>query len=227
MTKKFPNVKIRQENKLKTVFISLLRDIIEKNVFVINELFQTKYFVETQSSKFPFLEGSEEYIFANLINDTYNIFIIKSNYPNNEKVKAYDEKIHLSNYINKRAIKLKMRPIQIIESNNNKINEMHIEENIIKEKEISINKLDPNKFRSKKYLLKPIIEKYCSDEFQQKYEEYLMKFSDKKIKYIYEIILETLFYYCVNFNEIGKMEIISQAFISSRFNYFIQNIINL
>ena len=65
----------------------------------------------------------------------------------------------------------------------------------------------------KKRLLKPIFEKYCSKEFQKKYKEYIdenpMYNKDKKIKYIYEIVLESLFFYCLFFNELGKIKLMS------------------
>ena len=66
-----------------------------------------------------------------------------------------------------------------------------------------------NIFFEKRALLAPIFKKYCSDEFQRKYEEYLLKSPDNKVKYIYEIILESLFYYCLNFDEINKHETIT------------------
>ena len=37
--------------------------------------------MKQQSSKIPFIYGSDEYIFANLIYDTYETFIIKSTFP--------------------------------------------------------------------------------------------------------------------------------------------------
>ena len=205
---KYPETIIRQEKKLKEVFILLLKDIIDGKPSEIKELFQTKYYVNTQSSKIPFLEGSEEYIFTNLINDAYNTFITNSNYPKNEKVKAFDENKELSNYISSNATQPIMKPIKIIENNNN-INSKNIEENMIIENEIISDKLNPYIFKIKKFMLLPIFELYCSKEFQDKYEEYLMKNNDKRIKYIYEIILESLFYYSINFNEEGKMKIIS------------------
>ena len=207
---KYPKTIIRQEKKLKEVFILLLKDIIDGKPSEIKELFQTKYYVNTQSSKIPFLEGSEEYIFANLINDAYNTFITDSNYPKNEKVKAFDENKELSNYINRNATQPIMKPIKIIQNNNNNIiYSKNIEENMIIKNEIISDKINPHIFIIKKILLLPIFELYCSKEFQDKYEEYLMKYNDKRIKYIYEIILESLFYYSINLNEVGKMKIIS------------------
>ena len=54
-------------------------------------------------------------------------------------------------------------------------------------------------------LLKSILKKYCSKEFQNKHEQYLLEHPElqqnKKVKYIYEIIIESLYYYCLNFNE--------------------------
>ena len=36
------------------------------------------------------------------------------------------------------------------------------------------------------------------------FEEYSELIKDKKVKYIYEIIIESLLFYCLNFNEKGK-----------------------
>jgi len=63
-------------------------------------------------------------------------------------------------------------------------------------------------------LLKPILQKYCSKEFQNKHEQYLLEHpklkQNKKVKYIYEIIIESLYYYCLNFNEERKMNLIAE-----------------
>ena len=211
--KQFPNVVFRQEKKLKEVFISLLKDIINNKVDKMKELFETKYFVETQLSNIPFLEGTDEYIYANLINDTYDTFISKSKYPSNKKDKAFDENKYLSNIINKKISKpiIKSNNIKVI---NNNICDMEIEENIVEKNEIKKNVLDYQKYYQKMHLLKPILKKYCSEEFQKKYEEFLVEYpeisQDKKIKYVYEIIIESLFYYCLNFNEKRKNKIISE-----------------
>ena len=47
---------------------------------IVNK-FCSKYYAQIQSSNIPFIEGSEEFIFANLINALYDTFIIKSDYP--------------------------------------------------------------------------------------------------------------------------------------------------
>ena len=206
--KKNPKVKIRQEEKLKKVFISLLNGIMKGKSTDIKNLFQTKYYVSDQSSKIPFLYGSEEYIFANLINDLYDTLIIKSNYPQKWNDKPFDEHKNLSNYINNKAIKPVMRPIKIIEKNN--MDKMDIEDNIIKESDNKRHYLTQRKLIEKKLLLQPIFELYCSEEFQKKYEENLMKSPDKRAKYIYEIILESLFFYCLNFDEVKKKDIIGE-----------------
>ena len=54
-----------------------------------------------QSSNIPFIEGKEEFIFANLIYDnydTYDTFIVKGNYPNNYK--NFQDSNFMSNIIN-------------------------------------------------------------------------------------------------------------------------------
>ena len=115
--KQFPNVVFRQEEKLKEVFISLLKDIINNKADKMKELFETKYFVETQLSNIPFLEGTDEYIYANLINDTYDIFISKSKYPSNKN--DFEENNYLSNNINKKISKPTIKPNNIQVINNN------------------------------------------------------------------------------------------------------------
>ena len=197
---------IRQNDKLKNIFISLLKDIIEKDSSVVKKLFQTKYYIKEQSSKFPFLYGSEEYIFANLIYDTYDTFIKKSTLPKKAKDRAFDEYKHLSNYVNSKAIKPLIKPVEVSETKDIN-NSMEIEEEIPKEIEIK-NYLIKNKYIDKVNLLEPIFEIYCSDEFQKKYDELLGTSLDKRVKYIYEIILESLYYYCLNFDEVKKKKII-------------------
>ena len=76
----------------------------------------------------------------------------------------------------------------------------------VEKNEIKNNVLDYKKYCKKLHLLKPILKKYCSEEFQNKYKEFLVEYSeinqDTKINYVYEIIIKSLFYYCLNFNEI-------------------------
>ena len=146
--KQFPNVVFRQKEKLKEVFISLLKDIINNKADKMKELFETKYFVETQLSNIPFLEGTDEYIYANLINDTYDTFISKSKYPSKKKDKAFDENKYLSNIINKKISKpiIKSNNIKVI---NNNICDMEIEENIVEKNEIKKKVLDYKKYCKK------------------------------------------------------------------------------
>ena len=212
LLQKYPNVIFRQEKKLKEIFISIIKDLLKNKAEDFKELMETKYFVETQTSNIPCLEGTEEYVFSNLINDIYDTFITKSNYPTDKKVKAIDEYKYLSNILNKKTQKPIIKPINIIE-NNNKIIDMEIEDENIEEKKIIKKKLDHNKYYKKLHLLEPILELYISEEFQKKYNEFFTEYpelkKDKRIKYIYEIILESLFYYALSFNEIGKKKIIS------------------
>ena len=211
LLQKYPNVVIRQEKKLKEIFILLIKDLLNNNAEVGKQLLETKYFVETQESNIPFLEGTEEYIFSNLINDIYDTFITKSNYPSNKKDKAIDEYKYLSNIINKKIPYPVIKPItikhQIMAQKND---DMEIEKENNKEKKLP-KKLDYNKYHKKLNLLKPILELYVSEEFQKKYDEYFLEYpelnEDKKIKFIYEIILESLLYYSLNFNEVGKKKI--------------------
>ena len=97
--KKYPGVILRQERKLKDVFISLIKEILNCKIKDIIKLFHTKYYVQTQLSNIPFIEGSEEYIFANLINDAYDTFIIKSTYPLKKKDGMHNESKLISNII--------------------------------------------------------------------------------------------------------------------------------
>ena len=177
------------------------------------KLFHTKYFIETQTSKIPFLEGSEEFIFANLINDIYDTFIIKSNYHINNVDKPYDDSRYLSNIINKDIPKPVFEPITITKEKNY-IGDVDMKGNELQQQNKN-NSIDfvYQRFTSNKYVLSPILEIYSSKEFQEKHDEFLIynpEFNkDKKVKYIYEIILESLFYYCTYLNEPGKIEIIS------------------
>ena len=144
--------KIIQQKKLKKVFISLLKSIMKENAKTINKLFQTKYYVPIQSSKIPFLQGSEEFIFANLINDTYDTFIVKSNFPKKSKDKSFDEKKYLSNYINEQTLKPIIKPIGVIE-NNNKFFEFDQKEYAAKKSETKIKikkKINHYKYTQKK-----------------------------------------------------------------------------
>lgn len=209
--KKNSNVLLRQIKRLKEVFISIIKDILYCKPKDIIELFHTKYFVETQKSNIPFLEGNDEFIFANLINDIYDTFIVKSNNSKNNIDKSYDDSKYLSNIINKNIEKPNIMPI-VITKDTDKKNEVEMKDNLIEQNEINTDFIY-QKFVSNKYLLKPILEIYCSKEFQEKHEEFL-KYNpqynnDKRVKYIYEIILEVLFYYCIYLNEVGKMKIIS------------------
>ena len=203
------NPYIRQNDKLKLIFISLLKDIINGESSAIRKLFLTKYYVPLQSSKIPFIYGSEEYIFANLINDAYDTFIVKSNYPKKWNDKEFNEYKDLSSYINRNAIKPTMKPTNIFEKPD-KITFMELEDDTKKEDDKKRHYLVKSKFIAKKAILEPILKIYTSTEFQRKYEENLLKNPDKRVKYIYEIIIESLFFYCLNFNEIKKIKIINE-----------------
>ena len=204
----------RQTERLKKVFISIINDILKYKPTEVLQLFHSKYFVETQTSNIPFIEGNEEFIFANLINDIYDTFIIKSSYKNSNNVKPYDDSKYLSNIIKHNIQKPVIEPITITKEAN-LLNE-------IETKDVTLESNDENnslnfvhqKFVLTRHALAPILEKYSSTEFQKKHEEFL-KFnpeynSDKKVKYIYEIILENLFYYCIYINEKDKGRLISQ-----------------
>jgi len=205
------SVILRQTKRLKEIFINIIKDILTSKPKEIIKLFHTKYFVETQTSNIPFLEGNEEFIFANLINDIYDTFIIKSNHQIDKDGKPYNDSKYLSNIINKDIPQPVFEPL-VITKEKNYINEVEMEENEFKQKN-EFNFIY-QKFISNKYILSPILEDYSSEEFQKKHEEFLMynpEFNDdKKVKYIYEIILESLFYYCIYLNETGKTKIISE-----------------
>ena len=116
--KKYPKAVLRQEKRLKEVFISLLKDIMNKNAEQIKDSFSMEYYVDLQSSNIPFLEGSEEFVFANLINDAFDTFITRSNYPTNQVIKHFDEIKYLSNIINKGLKKPQIAEAKIAEINN-------------------------------------------------------------------------------------------------------------
>lgn len=206
--KKFNNSILRKTKSLKEVFISILNDIINKEAETVKNSFYKDYYIDMQSSNIPYLEGSEEFIFANLINDVFDTFIAQSELPSDEIDKRLEEN-YLSNIICSKLQKPVIKPAKIInkkdKDKNDIPNKMEIEENNTnksKKDEVTFVK---SKYQTKKYLLKPIFERYCSEEFQNKYEEYLSENQelkkDKKIKYIYEIIIESLFFYCLYFNE--------------------------
>ena len=112
----YPSVTLRQRKRLKEVFISLIKEIIdftEDDDIIIK--FHSVYYVQTQSSNIPFIEGSEEFIFANLINDLYDTFIIKSDYP---KSKINKEAELVSNILNPKLKIQNINPINIIQNEN-------------------------------------------------------------------------------------------------------------
>jgi len=205
---------IRQNERLKEIFISIIKDILKYKPIEILELFHTKYYVETQTSNIPFINGGEEFIFANLINDIYDTFILKSNYKNYIIDKAYDDSKYLSNIIKGNIPKPVIDPILITNEKsciNN--NDIKMENNFTQKNENNSFNFNRQKFVSTRYILSPILKKYSSEEFQKKHEEFL-KFNpefnnDKRVKYIYEIILESLFYYYIYINEKNKGKIIS------------------
>ena len=209
----YPAVTLRQKKKLKEVFISLINEIINftEDDNIINE-FHSIHYIQTQSSNIPFIEGSEEFIFANLINDLYDTFIIKSDYP---KSKINKESELVSNILDQKLPMTKINPINIFQNEGeiykeSKVTKMVIEDEKTESNDINFNY---NKFSQKRDLLEPILKIYISDEFQSKYEEFLENYlelnKDKRVKYIYEIILESLFYYCLFFNERKKNKLLS------------------
>ena len=205
---------IQTRKKIKRCFYLTFKEIIQSKADYINTVFKTKYFIQIQSSNIPFIEGNEEFIFANLIYDnydTYDTFIVKGNYPENSKDKYFDDSKYLSNIINKKLEKPIFAPINIME----KENKMKIEEktgNKTDQKYLRNIKFNYMKYYSKVNLLKPILKIYCSDEFQNKHNELLNNYpefnNNKIVKFIYEINIESLYYYCLNFNEEGKTHLI-------------------
>ena len=206
------NVIIRQNERLKDIFISIIKDILKYKPTEVLELFHTKYYVETQTSNIPFINGGEEFIFANLINDIYDTFIVKSNYKNYIIDKTYDDSKYLSNIIKDNIPKPVIETI-LITNEKICINDIKMENNFTQTNENNSFKFNRQKFVSTRYILRPILEKYSSEEFQKKHEEFLkfnQEFNDnKRVKYIYEIILESLFYYYIYINEKSKRKIIS------------------
>ena len=73
-----------------------MKDLINAEPSAIKDLFKTKYYMKQQSSKIPFIYGSDEYIFSNLIYDTYETFIIKSTFPGKEaNSRSFNEYIQI------------------------------------------------------------------------------------------------------------------------------------
>ena len=95
------NNKIRHQNKLKEVFISFLQEILKCSDDSIIKQYQNKYYVPNQTSNFPYIEGNEEYIFANLIYSAYDTFIMKTNYPKSKKDGTNNESTLVSNILDK------------------------------------------------------------------------------------------------------------------------------
>ena len=206
------NVIIRQNERLKEIFISIIKDILKHKPIELLELFHTKYYVETQTSNIPFKYGGEEFIFANLINDIYDTFIVQSNYENYTIDKTYDDSKYFSNIIKDNIPKPVIEPL-LITNEKNCNNEIKMENNFTKTNENNSFNFNRQIFASTRFILSPILEKYSSEEFQKKNEEFLRfnpEFNnDERVKYIYEIILESLFYYCIYINEKNKGKIIS------------------
>ena len=194
------------QSKQKDVFISFLKDIISIKKEDEIKLIHSNYDFKIQSSNIPYLEGSEEYIYTNLINKAYETFITLSNYQMSKKYGTHNEGELISNILKYNENKPVFRSINIISNNKNENDE---KEKIIavkkKEKETKFNF---SNFEYNRDLLEPILKKYCSEEFQQKYKEFVEYYpeltKDKRVKYIYEIVLEALFYYCVFLNEKKK-----------------------
>ena len=69
-------------------------------------MIQNEYFIETQNSNIPFIYGPKEYIFANLINDSYDALIIKKDEPSFNEEKKLNVKIHQKKKKKKSKIKM-------------------------------------------------------------------------------------------------------------------------
>ena len=202
--KKNPKIKLYQTEKLKNIFIKILKFFVFSNIYELKEKMETEFYVPTQEFIIPFIEGEEETIFANLINDFYDTFIINHFRPDNNKNHSFNEK-YLSNIVNSslkdpvnRKQKIYNSPIP---ENDNEINSIP--------KSTTLNN---KKFIQKKITINPIIQKYYSNEFMKKREEFIenyQEFKNNKIMlYLYEIYLEVLFYYINEFNESDKRNLI-------------------
>ena len=206
---RYKNIKKKQ----KDVFISFLKTIlgIKKEEETIS--IQANDNIKIQSSNIPYIEGSEEYIYRNLINKAYETFVTLSGYIKYKKDGTRGEGLLVSNMLDPENNNPVINPLNIISNNENEIKE---EEKIIegKEEKEEEMKFDFENFLIKKNLLEPVLTKYCSEEFQIKYEEFIENYpeliKDKRVKYIYEIALEALFYYSTFLNEKNKFELVKE-----------------
>lgn len=208
------NVAIYQEDKLEKVFFNLLKYIIEEKNLNLSQLFGSfckEFYVDTLEYKIPIIYGNDELFFAHLINSFYNFFIINKSYP----ILTLESKIDLSN------IKIKKRESSMIMKLTKREKELKANE----EKEVvpefvtnvdaNFSSQDEQKFFFKLIEIKPLIEKYISNDFQNDFKDMINSISDKeekkKIKYKFLSFFELSQYLLLNLvkspdkNELSNM----------------------
>ena len=112
------DINLKQETKLKEVFITFLKEILYfKNTDNI-ETFKAKYNYQHVSSNIPYLEGSEKYIFASLINSAFDTFITKVDFPKSKKDGIPNESKLISNILYEDIKLHQISPINIISNEN-------------------------------------------------------------------------------------------------------------
>ena len=144
------------------------------------KVFAKKFYVDTLEYKIPIIYGNDELFFAHLINSFYNFFIINKSYP----ILTLESKIDLSD------IKIKKRESSMImkltkrEKKLKANEEKEVVPELVTTVDANFSSQDEQKFFSKLIEIKPLIEKYISNDFQNDFRDMIESISDKKKKKI-------------------------------------------
>ena len=188
-----------QKDRLEKVFLALLKFLIEEEKIDLSKLFGKfckEFYIETLEYKIPIIYGNDELFFAHLINSFYNYFIINKLYP----IFSLNINLDLNNIkIKKRKSSMVIKS-KIKEEQSNKFKETLKENDYLTDIGDNFSDDENQKFIYKLFIMKPLIKKYMSVDFQNDFADMLKLFPDeirkKKIKYKFLSFFE-LFQYLI------------------------------
>lgn len=209
------NIKNIQKSSIE-IFNNILNLLMEKdiNLNIFEKSLQKENFISNQDFKIPFYEGNEEYFYAGLVNQFYYYLCVLKNEPEQDTIVKEGKNFYSTfNFANEtRTLKKENFINKTIAE---KIKENDFDENV---NNISDNEDNPNEqniilgnnqqeeiFEGKINVLKPFIQIYLLEEFNNKLNELKTLQNFEKIKKIYPIfLLHILIIYC-GFNIINDI----------------------
>ena len=207
--KKYYKSKYIQLRPTKQIYKDILKKLLTSSPNDFQEYLSTECFIELPNVYIPIKEGSSELKYCYFIEEIYYTFCQCKSLPieNQKIIKEYKNlKSNINNFNNPKKnidcensnyLLIFKKKFSNIKSNENEKND-NIEDS--KNRDLFYAK-QINKFYNKQILIKPIINKYLSKEFEENRNYFLQNIKNdedySRIEFIYEIAINLLLY-CIN-----------------------------